>query len=127
MSEGLKNIFTVTSKVIKGVGMGRRLGFPTINLVYPEHIDFGTGVYLCEVELPDEAYFGVMHLGPRETFDNVETFEVFLLNFEGGDLYGVECKVDILKKLRDVKRFENSEKLVAQIEKDIEKAQKLLT
>lgn len=120
----IKELFSVTSNVIHGAGMGRKLGFPTINLVYPEHSDFETGVYCCRVSFPDSQYFGVMHLGPRNTFDNVKTFEIFLLDFDGRSMYGVEASVEIFYKLRDVARFENADELVKQIEKDIVAAEK---
>ena len=118
----MEALFAVTSPVIHGVGMGRQLGYPTVNLVYPENSEFGTGVYACRASFADEQYEGVMHLGPRKTFDNVETFEVFLLDFEDRELYGEECHVEVLSKLRDVQQFENKEKLVAQIEDDVKDA-----
>lgn len=120
----MEPLFAVTSDVIRGVGMGRKLGFPTINLVYPEHSEFEAGVYACHVSFPDSQYFGVMHLGPRKTLDNVETFEVHLLDFEDREMYGVETHVQVFKKLRDVEHFQNEEELVKQIEKDVKKAQK---
>lgn len=120
----IKELFTVTSNVIRGVGMGRKIGFPTINLVYPEHSDFETGVYACRVSFPDSRYLGVMHLGPRHTFDNVDTFEVFLLNFENREMYGTEAMVEVFHKLRDIEKFKNPDELVKQIEKDIVKAGK---
>lgn len=86
----MEELFSVTSHVIRGVGMGRDLGFPTINLVYPEHSDFETGVYACRVEFPDAEFMGVMHLGPRDTTDGVRTFEVYLLDFDDRDAYDAE-------------------------------------
>jgi len=118
----VKELFTVTSPVIKGAGMGRKIGFPTINLVYPEHSDFETGVYACRVSFPDSQYLGVMHLGPRYTFDGIETFEVYLFDFENREMYGVEAQVEVFKKLRDVEKFKDKEDLVKQVEKDIMQA-----
>lgn len=120
----IKELFAVTSNVIRGAGMGRKIGFPTINLVYPDHSDFETGVYCCRVSFPDCRYLGVMHLGPRHTFDNVNTFEVFLLNFENREMYGTEVVVEVFHKLRDIEKFKNPDELVKQIEKDIVKAEK---
>ena len=120
----MDELFALTSNVIRGVGMGRRLGFPTINLVYPENSDFETGVYTCRVSFPDSEYLGVMHLGPRDTFDGVNTFEVYLLNFEDRDMYDTETHVEVFYKLRDVERFKDKDELVSQIEKDVKKAEK---
>lgn len=123
----IKELFAVTSPIVRGEGMGRTLGFPTINLVYPDFSEFETGVYTCRVSLPDEQCLGVMHLGPRDTFDGTETFEVYLLDFEDRDLYGVEAHVEVFHKLRNVEKFSSPDDLVAQIEKDVKKARKFFS
>jgi len=116
------SLFALTSPVVRGVGMGKKLGYPTINLVYPEHSDFETGVYACSASFADSQYFGVMHLGPRDTFDGVNTFEVYLFDFEDREVYGDEVHVEVFHRLREVQRFDTPEELIAQIEKDVQGA-----
>jgi len=65
-------------------------------------------------------YYGVMHYGQRETLNLPSSLEIHLLDFEDRDLYGYEVEVEVLEKIRDVKKFESVEKLKEQIEKDIE-------
>ena len=56
------------AKVIPGQGLGKRLGFPTANLdAIKLPIDYG--VYLVKVTLGDKIMPGLMHWGPKKTFD----------------------------------------------------------
>ena len=102
--------------------MGKQLGFPTINLVYPENSNFETGVYLCTAAFADSVFNGVMHLGPRPTMDDAVTFEIYLLDFDGRETYGAQVYVEVLKKLRKVKKFPNTDALVKQIKEDVKEA-----
>lgn len=126
-------LFSLISEIVYGLGLGVQLGFPTINLEYPEGRNIEDGVYVCKVELEDQSetsqiqtYFGVMHLGARETVDNQRTCEVHLLDFDGRDLYGKVCTVMALEKLRNVKKFDSIESLKAGILRDIEMAREFL-
>ncbi|KKP38664.1 MAG: riboflavin biosynthesis protein RibF, riboflavin kinase / FMN adenylyltransferase [Candidatus Peregrinibacteria bacterium GW2011_GWF2_33_10] len=116
------------AKVIKGQGKGREIGFPTINLAISSqksvvsNLDFG--VYACRVFLPTahspQPFLGAMHYGHRETLDLPESLEIYLIDFDGGDLYGQEVAVEVLKKIRDVQKFCSVKDLVEQIGKDVE-------
>lgn len=109
---------TFQAKVIAGEGRGKQLGFPTINLdVINLDIDFG--VYAAKVSVGDKSYAGAMHYGPRHTFGQEQAvMEIHLLDFTV-DLYGQEVEVEVLKKLRDVKKFSSKEELVQQIQNDL--------
>ena len=48
--------------------------------------------------------------------------EVFLLDYEGPDLYGQRLRVEFLERLRDERRFDSPQELVAQIRSDVERA-----
>ncbi len=52
------------------------------------------------------------------------TVEAFLLDFSG-DIYEREIRLDFLHKIRDERRFESVEALVAQMRLDIEAAASL--
>ena len=121
----MEKLFAITSHIIHGKGFGRTIGFPTINLMYPEHNEIESGVYVCRVELPDAVYMGAMHLGPRRTVDDETTFEVHLFDFEDdadGDLKNVEAYVEVFEKLREVEKFDSPEALKDQIEVDVKNA-----
>lgn len=117
-------VFKITADIIRGMGMGRTIGYPTINLVYPENSDFENGVYFCRVSVGGGTFYGVMHLGPRHTLDGLKTFEIHLLDFDGGELYGMECFVEVFEKLRDVEKFDSVDALREQIGRDIQLALK---
>ena len=48
--------------------------------------------------------------------------EAFLLDHDGSDLYGQTMRIEFIERLRDERRFESTEALVAQITEDIARA-----
>ena len=111
-----------TSNVIKGKGIGRKLGYPTIN-ISPSDLDvkLNHGVYICNCKVLNEEYLGALFFGPRLTFnESSEVLEIFLIDYSGEDLYGVEIEVKISDKIRDIKKFDNKEDLANQIKDDID-------
>jgi len=115
----------VAGKVIKGNGIGRKLGFPTVNLeVEEKSFSLDSGVYGVWVWLEDGSRWrGALHFGPKGGVE-VSCFEVYILDFDG-DLYGQIVEVEIGEKLRDVKRFSTELDLKSQITKDVEKVRGL--
>ena len=87
-------------KVIKGKGLGRKLGFPTINI----EMKGESGVFLVKVFIGEKDYVGVMHR------DKIS--EIYILGFKG-NLYGEEVSVEVIEKLRETWKFENLENLKA--------------
>src|SRR3990167_1983505 len=68
--------------IVKGAGRGKRIGVPTINLDPLTAGDLKHGIYVCRVLRPFE-YWGVMHFGPRPTYDDNEpSLEVYLFDFD---------------------------------------------
>lgn len=108
--------FTLKSKVVEGMKLGRKIGFPTANLEYPEKIvKIPYGVYMVKVFNK----LAVMNWGVKPTVGASEILEVHIPDFNG-DLYGLELEIEILKKIRDERKFSSIEELKMQIEKDIE-------
>jgi riboflavin kinase/FMN adenylyltransferase len=52
------------------------------------------------------------------------TVEAYLLDFEG-DLYDRRLRIEVGPRLRDERRFESVDALVAQIREDVERARQL--
>ena len=109
--------YTVSGNVEKGFGNGRKMGFPTANISYPE-----------EKLLPaDGVYYGKMlgmnaliNVGKNPTFDaKKRTVEVHIPDFSK-DIYGDFVQVEFLDKIRDDIKFDSIENLIMQINKDIE-------
>ena len=112
----LASPFILKSKVIDGEKLGRKLGFPTANMTYPEKIvKIPHGVYKVKV-LNKPA---VLNWGIRPTVGgNKEIMELHIPNFNQ-DLYGQTLEIEIIKKIRDEKQFNNTDELREQIKKDI--------
>ena len=106
------------AKVITGKGRGRRLGFPTANL---NKTDLGIkhGVYLVEAEMGKKSYKGLLHFGPKKTFNEKVSLELYIKDFDF-DIYDQDVKIKIIRKIREVKKFDNAEELKEQIKKDLE-------
>ena len=115
--------FTVTN----GVKLGRKMGFPTINQVFPENYCLlKYGVYLTVAEIDGKEYYGVTNIGVKPTVsDNSSpSAETTLIDFDG-DLYGKKVPLSFISFLREEKKFSSVEELKIQIEKDVNKAKDL--
>lgn len=135
----LRRWYSIHGKVVKGEGRGITLGFPTANLeVNPQKLLPKNGIYAVVVRHEDHFYPAVMNIGTCPTFDNslgdnvpdnnivfAATVEVHLLDVSF-NLYGANIEVHIIARLRNEKKFSNSDLLKKQIEKDVIKARKLL-
>ncbi|MGN0814057.1 MAG: riboflavin biosynthesis protein RibF [Candidatus Coproplasma sp.] len=111
--------FFVEGEVVSGVGRGEKLGYPTINICYPEwKFPIKQGVYKVKSEIDGVEYFGIANYGNCPTFDDSRI--ALEVNFEGfsGDLYGKTLKVTFLKYIRDIVKFSGAEELSAQLASD---------
>ncbi|MDO8667766.1 MAG: EamA family transporter [bacterium] len=108
--------FEFTAKVTGGSGRGARLGFPTINLDKPE-IDIDYGIYLVESQINGKIYRGLLHLGQKETFSEPASMELYIKE-QLPELSG-EIKIKEIKRIRDVRKFDNAEKLKEQMKIDL--------
>ena len=123
--------FRTIGVVVDGEKKGRQLGFPTANVLPPEgSILPANGVYAVRFKVEGEIYEGVCNVGVKPTFNNPDIkqamVEVHVLNFDG-DLYGKEVVVEWVEHIRDEKKFESLDALIAQIAKDKETAIGILT
>lgn len=107
---------------IKGKGRGKLLGFPTINLKIPQSFKLKDGIYAIKVNNSGKDFIGAMHYGPIPVFqEDDKTLEFFLIDTSEKDIpESPEFEVEVIKFLRPVMSFENEEKLVEQIKKDVE-------
>lgn len=104
---------------------GRELGFPTINLKTESKI-FLNGVYAARVFWRGQTFDSAVFAGLPKTFGEKEkTLEVHVLNFDS-DVYGDEIEVEVVRRIRGVKRFKNTDALKKQIAKDCRKIKMIL-
>ena len=108
-----------SGKVISGKGRGAKLGFPTANLKVPEEkLIPPNGVYGVKVYIKDRVFYGAMNIGKKPTFEDKElSIEVHIFDFSESIL-GETIKVEVLTFVRDEKKFDSTEVLIKQIQKD---------
>lgn len=127
--ELLGSPYDVSGTVVPGEQLGRKLGFPTANLlVHSEQLP-PSGVYAVSVLLREETFNGVANLGLRPTFsdeNNQRRLEVHLLDYDGEEFYGEDVEVEFRRFLRSEVKFAGPEELISQIRVDIAEALEVL-
>jgi riboflavin kinase/FMN adenylyltransferase len=110
----------VEGEVVEGDKRGRKLGFPTANIV-PEDgiVPPGHGVYAAFANGQPAA----VNVGIRPMFQTGRglLIEAYLIGYEG-DLYGRILRVAFVKRLRGERRFPSVEDLIAQMHRDVAEA-----
>ena len=118
--------YTLTGQVGEGRRLGRTMGLPTANLLFPTGALVPMhGVYAVTVRIGKRTYTGICNVGVRPTVatDGHVNAETFIFDFEG-DLYGKLVEVSFLYFIREERKFEGLAELEAQIKRDIECAKK---
>jgi riboflavin kinase/FMN adenylyltransferase len=106
--------------VVRGVGRGAGLGFPTANLRGIDTQVPDDGVYAALARLDDgTSRPTALHIGRNATFGaEARTVEAHLLDFDG-DLYGRSLELDLIDRLRGTRAFDGVPALLAQIRDDV--------
>lgn len=118
--------YAARSRVLRGSGRGRAIGFPTANLNPDRELILAPGVYAGRASWDEGSAGAVVNLGVRPTFGEGKLWlEAHLLDFSG-DLYGRVLTLTFLARLRPERKFESVEALRAQVAQDIVSARRLL-
>jgi riboflavin kinase/FMN adenylyltransferase len=121
--------YSVRGKVVSGDGRGRTIGFPTANFEPDEgYVKPLNGVYAVKAQVKGLNYDAVMNVGVKPTFSASEpkpSWEVHLFNFED-QIYGETITVELAQFLREERKFNSVDHLVAQIKQDAEEAKAIL-
>ncbi|MDI6772530.1 MAG: bifunctional riboflavin kinase/FAD synthetase [bacterium] len=112
--------YTVRGSVVAGSGRGRSLGVPTANLhVSPQKMVPCPGVYAAYATVSARTHMAAVNIGVRPTFGaGAQTLEAHLLDTDQ-DLYGQTVEVAFVSRLRDERRFSDTETLKASIAADL--------
>lgn len=113
--------FFLTGNVVHGEKIASKLGFPSANINYPEDkIKIPTGVYFVQVKADGILYNGVLNHGYTTDNEgqNILKTEVHIPDFNK-NLYGKNIRISFITKIRNQMEFDNTEKLIAQIRRDI--------
>ena len=122
--------YLVIGRVVEGARRGHTLGFPTANLEISDDLYPKAGVYAVRVLWNHQSFHGVANVGWNPTFQSDRegkqgrfSFEVYILDFNH-NIYGDEIEVHFVRRIRDEVRFDTTSELVAQIQKDVQWAEK---
>lgn len=128
IDELLGRKYTISGHVIHGRQLGRKLGFPTLNLRLPFPQPALAGIFVVRVfgleqDAEGKGLPAVASLGTRPAVEHNGKYllEVHLLDFSG-DCYGKLVKVEFLNKIRDEAHYDTLEKLTEQIALDTAQA-----
>jgi riboflavin kinase/FMN adenylyltransferase len=116
--------YSISGRVVRGDGLGRKLGFPTANVQIKHNRPPLTGIFAVRlrgaaaVPLP-----GVASLGVRPTVkqQGAPVLEVHVLDYDG-DLYRRHVRVEFLRKFRDEEKYADLGALTRRIALDVENA-----
>lgn len=130
---------------MKGKGRGKKLGYPTANVqlshgqIQPPTGVFAGLVYIApkspfraraargEAERKPGHFLAAIHIGPAPTFNDMDyTIEAHILDFKGDSLYGERLTIELIKKIRDIKKFNSEEELAVAIGADCAEARTIL-
>lgn len=121
--------YALHGRVVKGVGRGRKIGYPTANIIPddPDKVIPKDGVYAVKVFIDGNIRReGMLNIGTNPTFANTErTVEVNIFDFDE-DIYDRTIEIEFFDRIRDEVRFESADKLIEQLEKDLIAALEIL-
>jgi riboflavin kinase/FMN adenylyltransferase len=106
--------------VVRGDQRGRQLGFPTANLLCESRAAIpADGVYAAWLVRRGRREMAAVSIGTNPTFSGRERrVEAFVLDFDE-DLYGERVGLDFVAHLRETRRYDAVEPLIAQIAQDV--------
>ena len=114
-----ERLYTISGKVIQGQHLGRKMGFPTVNLSLDTDMALPmNGVYVTNIYVNNLKYHSVTNIGNKPSVGQfAKNAETHIFGFDG-DLYGHPVRVEFLELLRPEIKFASIEDLSAQIDRD---------
>lgn len=128
VAELLGRPYAIEGTVQQGQQLGRRIGFPTANILLDGLELPPLGVYAARARCSRGCFPAVLNIGVRPTVSDAQPLprlEVHLLDFTG-DLYGCGLEVEFVRHLRPERRFPNIDALTQQITVDVAAARAAL-
>jgi len=126
----LGHFYTVIGKVVKGMQLGRKIGFPTANIFIEDTYKLipAKGVYAIFAKVEGNIYPGMMNIGskPSVSSSNKVELEVHIFDFNN-NLYNNQIQIYFVTKVRNELKFDSLELLKNQLEKDKNEIQEILS
>ena len=119
--------YSMSGRVVRGIGLGKQLGFPTANVNLNRRQAPVDGIFAARVTgLAEGPLEGVASIGTRPTVGGVEPLlEVFVFDFDR-DIYGEYITVHFVERLREERKYPDLGKMTRQMHKDVADARSVL-
>jgi riboflavin kinase/FMN adenylyltransferase len=126
----LGRTYFIDGRVATGRKLGRKIGFPTVNMDPSNDLYPGSGVYVTtsRFESFDRSFESVTNIGVRPTlYENyATTIESHILDFDS-NVYGDTVRLYFHELLRREQQFRSALELTNQIRSDIERSRRFFT
>ena len=125
--EMLGRDYSMSGRVVHGIGLGRDIGFPTANVNLKRRKAPVDGIFAVQVDgLGSQSLDGVASIGSRPTVGGGKTLlEVFIFDFDAS-VYGAYITVRFRARLRSEENFATIEAMQEQIHIDVQAAKAAL-
>ena len=119
--------YFISGKIIEGRGVGKTLGFPTMNVgVPPGKLLPKEGVYAATARFNGDIYKGMAYIGQRLTFDDKTlTVEINLFDFDG-KIDNDNIVLTLHEFIRSPEKFGSADELVEKMKSDKEIIERLI-
>jgi len=112
--------FFITGKVGRGDQIGRKIGYPTANIMIEENYKLipDDGIFSAKVNINGEVYKGMAYIGTRPTINGISrNIEVNIFDFDT-EVYGQDVSMQFFNFVRGDIKFESLDELIVQLGKD---------
>ena len=111
-----------TGKVVKGKELGRKLDFPTANIIIDDNICLKNGVYLTRACYNGTSYCSISNVGHNPTFNSKSRIiETHILDFDE-NIYDKSINIQFIEFIRGEIKFNTIEELKTRVLQDINTA-----
>lgn len=120
LKDTLGQLYSIKGIVIKGLGNGKKLSFPTLNIdPLDEYVEPKYGVYAVKVKLKGNEYLGMANIGFHPSISELDKalLEVHLFDFNE-DVYGEKVTCTFLSYIREERKFPSLKDLINQLDYD---------
>jgi riboflavin kinase/FMN adenylyltransferase len=120
--------FTMCGRIAYGKQLGRKIGFPTANIVLHHRISPLNGIFAVKIHgITEKPLLGAANIGTNPAVNGKELLlEIHIFNFDQ-NIYGRYIEVEFIQKIRDEENFPSLEHLKQKIELDVKIAKQILS
>ena len=121
--------YSFTGKVIEGLRLGTKIGFPTANIQVSDPLKLlpREGVYAVIITVKGRKHKGMLNIGSNPTIsdDFRIKIEVNIFDFRE-NIYGEEVTIEMIEHIRGIEKYDSLDELAVQLKKDEELSRLIL-